>query len=47
MCGFKKQGTVSLAFGLGLLLSFLFPESVIIIIISIVVMIISIALIRC
>ncbi len=47
MCGYKQQGILALAFGLGLTLSFLFPESLIIIIISIILVILSIALIKC
>ncbi len=47
MCGYKQQGILSLAFGLGLTLSFLFPESLIIVIVSIVIVTLSIALIKC
>lgn len=47
MCGYKQQGILSLAFGLGLTLSFLFPDCLIIMIISIIVVTLSIALIRC
>ncbi len=47
MCGYKKQGIISLAFGLGLTLSFLFPESLVIAVISIIVITLSIALIKC
>ena len=46
MCGYKQQGIVSLAFGLGLILSFMFPEPIIIIITSIVVIVLSICLLK-
>ncbi len=47
MCGYKQQGILSLAFGLGLTLSFLFPESLIIVVISIILVVLSVALIKC
>lgn len=47
MCGYKQQGILALAFGLGLTLSFLFPESLIITIISIIVVVLAISLIKC
>lgn len=46
MCSYKQQGILSLAFGLGLILSFLFPESIIIIIISIMLVVLSISLVK-
>ncbi len=46
MCSYKQQGILSLAFGLGLILSFLFPESIIIIIISLMLVILSISLVK-
>lgn len=47
MCGYKQQGILALAFGLGITLSFLFPESIIIIVISVILVILAIALIKC
>ncbi|MGN1044044.1 MAG: hypothetical protein ACI4PR_04520 [Acutalibacteraceae bacterium] len=47
MCGYKQQGILALSFGLGLTLSFLFPESIIIMVISIILVILAIALIKC
>ena len=46
MCSYRQQGIVSLAFGLGLILSFMFPEPIIIIITSIVVIVLSICLLK-
>lgn len=46
MCGYKWQGVISLAFGLGLILSFIFPESIIIIIMSIILVLLSISLVK-
>ena len=46
MCSYRQQGILSLAFGLGLILSFIFPESIIIVIISLIVVILSILLVK-
>lgn len=47
MCGYRQQGILALTFGLGLTLSFLFPEKLIIIFVSIIIVILAISLIKC
>ncbi|MDR1241149.1 MAG: hypothetical protein LBK29_04790 [Oscillospiraceae bacterium] len=44
---YRQQGLVSLAFGAGLIISFLFPEKFIAILISIVVLILAFLLMKC
>lgn len=48
MCsGYRQQGILALTFGLGLTLSFLFPDRLIIVLISLIVVVLAVSLIKC
>ncbi|MDR1364840.1 MAG: hypothetical protein LBJ32_04365 [Oscillospiraceae bacterium] len=46
MCDGRQQGSLALAFGIGLIISFLFPEKFIAIMIAILVLILAFLLIK-
>ena len=46
MCNYRQPGCLSLAFGLWLVFSFMFPESIVIIFISLIAIILSILLLK-